>query len=415
MKSEIKSLPMVALRGMTIMPEMVVHFDISRERSIAAVQEAMVEDQKIFLVLQREQDAENPGQKEMYEVGTVASVRQIIKLPKKILRVLVAGEARGILKSIEYETPYLRAEVEILDESDFQSPEDLNGQAMIRGLKDIFVDYAAKNGKMSKEGVGRILEISDLKELVDEISANIPLYYTDQQEILNQTDFWKRYEMLAFKLVNEVQIMDIKDDIRAKVKERVDKHQREYILREQLKLIREELGDDTTLSDAEEFEQAAKKLIFLFGMLPDISLRLLVYREDPVLGSCLNGHIGHSKAVVHRQAGNAVPGKLHGLVQRAVHTDLSYNMDDNVLAADIRSRLPGQYKLDSRGYLEPQLPCRHPGCDVGCPNAGGECPQRPVCTGMGICSDDALSCGDNSRLGQNGMLDSGLALLKEPA
>ena len=147
MKSEIKSLPMVALRGMTIMPEMVVHFDISRERSIAAVQEAMVEDQKIFLVLQREQDAENPGQKEMYEVGTVASVRQIIKLPKKILRVLVAGEARGILKSIEYETPYLRAEVEILDESDFQSPEDLNGQAMIRGLKDIFVDYAAKNGK----------------------------------------------------------------------------------------------------------------------------------------------------------------------------------------------------------------------------------------------------------------------------
>ena len=113
---------------------------------------------------------------------------------------------------------------------------------------------------MSKEGVGRILEISDLKELVDEISANIPLYYTDQQEILNQTDFWKRYEMLAFKLVNEVQIMDIKDDIRAKVKERVDKHQREYILREQLKLIREELGDDTTLSDAEEFEQAAKKL-----------------------------------------------------------------------------------------------------------------------------------------------------------
>ena len=111
---------------------MIIHFDISRDKSIAALEKAMVEDQKIFLVLQREQNAENPGQKEMYEVGTVASVRQIIKLPKKILRVLVAGEARGILKSIEYETPYLRAEVEILDESDFQSPEDLNGQAMIR-------------------------------------------------------------------------------------------------------------------------------------------------------------------------------------------------------------------------------------------------------------------------------------------
>lgn len=261
MKSERKSLPMVALRGMTIMPEMVVHFDISRERSIAAVQEAMLEDQKIFLATQREQETDDPSQREVYEVGTVASVKQIIKLPKKLLRVLVAGENRGILQNIEYDTPYLRAEVELIDESDFQPPEDSNRQAaMVRSLKDIFVDYAAKNGKMSKEGVGRILEIQDLKELVDEISANIPLYYIDLQEILNQIEFGKRYEMLAFKMVNEVQIMDIKEDIRSKVKERVDKHQREYILREQLKLIREELGDDTTLSDAEEFEQAAKKL-----------------------------------------------------------------------------------------------------------------------------------------------------------
>lgn len=260
MKSEIKSLPMVALRGMTIMPEMVVHFDISRERSIAAVQEAMLEDQQIFLATQREQETEGSSQREVYEVGTVASVKQIIKLPKKLLRVLVSGETRGILKKIEYDTPYLRAEVEVIDESDIQPPEDLNKQAMIRSLKDIFIDYAAKNGKMSKEGVSRILEIQDLKELVDEISANIPLYYLEQQEILNQTDFEKRYEMLSFQMVNEVQIMDIKEDIRSKVKERVDKHQREYILREQLKLIREELGDDTTLSDAEEFEQAAKKL-----------------------------------------------------------------------------------------------------------------------------------------------------------
>ena len=251
---------MVALRGMTIMPEMVVHFDISRERSIAAVQEAMLEDQQIFLATQREQETEGSSQREVYEVGTVASVKQIIKLPKKLLRVLVSGETRGILKKIEYDTPYLRAEVEVIDESDIQPPEDLNKQAMIRSLKDIFIDYAAKNGKMSKEGVSRILEIQDLKELVDEISANIPLYYLELQEILNQTDFEKRYEMLSFQMVNEVQIMDIKEDIRSKVKERVDKHQREYILREQLKLIREELGDDTTLSDAEEFEQAAKKL-----------------------------------------------------------------------------------------------------------------------------------------------------------
>lgn len=260
MNSEGKSLPMVALRGMTIMPEMVVHFDVSRERSIAAVQEAMVEEQKIFLVTQKDISTNSPGVEDVYEVGTVATIKQIIKLPKHILRVLVSGESRGTLRKIEYTDPYLRAEVEVYDESDLEIPDDLNTQAMERGLKDMFVDYAAKNGKMSKERVAEMLEVKGLKRLVDEIAANIPLYYKDLQEILNQTDFWQRYEVLAFKLVNEVQIMDIKEEIQMKVKERVDKHQKEYILREQLKLIREELGDDTTLSDAEEFEMAAKEL-----------------------------------------------------------------------------------------------------------------------------------------------------------
>ena len=257
MKKETRSLPMVALRGMVIMPGMVVHFDVSREKSVAAIQEAMVEEQKIFLTAQKEIETDNPKQEDVFPVGTVGTIKQIIKLPKRIVRVLVAGESRGILNSMEYEEPYLRAMVDVVDDSDITVPEDLNGEALIRGLKDMFVDYAAKNGKMSKEAVAQILEIKDLKKLVDEIAANIPLYYTDQQDILNETEFWKRYELLAFKLVNEVQIMDIKEEIQQKVKERVDKHQREYILRE---LIREELGDDTTLSDAEEFEQAAQKL-----------------------------------------------------------------------------------------------------------------------------------------------------------
>ena len=260
MDNEIKSLPMVALRGMTILPEMVVHFDVSRERSVAAVQEAMVEEQKIFLTAQKSIDTENPGIDDVYEIGTVGTIKQIIKLPKHIVRVLVSGETRGRLKEIEYSDPYLRAKVEVIDETEITVPEDLNGEAMERGLKDMLMEYAAKNGKMSKESVAQLLEIKGLKKLVDEIAANIPLQYTDQQEILNETDFWKRYEKLAFKLVNEVQIMDIKDEIRKKVKERVDKHQREYILREQLKLIREELGEDSTISDAEEFENALKKL-----------------------------------------------------------------------------------------------------------------------------------------------------------
>ena len=260
MNREIKSLPMVALRGMTIMPEMVVHFDVSREKSIAAIQEAMAGDQKIFLVAQRSIETDDPIQEDVYEVGTVGTIKQIMKLPKHIVRVLVSGETRGILKQLQQDTPYLRAEVEVIDESDLVIQDDLNGEAMARSLKDTFLDYAARNGKMSKEAVAEILEIKSLKKLVDEIAANTPLYYVDQQEILGKVDFWERYETLAFKLVNEVQIMDIKDELQQKVKERVDKHQKEYILREQLKLIREELGDDSTLSDAEEFEKAAKNL-----------------------------------------------------------------------------------------------------------------------------------------------------------
>ena len=260
MNREIKSLPMVALRGMTIMPEMVVHFDVSREKSIAAIQEAMAGDQKIFLVAQRSIETDDPTQEDVYEVGTVGTIKQIMKLPKHIVRVLVSGETRGILKQLQQDTQYLQAEVEVIDESDLVIQDDLNGEAMARSLKDTFLDYAARNGKMSKEAVAEILEIKNLKKLVDEIAANTPFYYVDQQEILGKVDFWERYETLAFKLVNEVQIMDIKDELQQKVKERVDKHQKEYILREQLKLIREELGDDSTLSDAEEFEKAAKNL-----------------------------------------------------------------------------------------------------------------------------------------------------------
>ena len=251
---------MVALRGMTIMPEMVVHFDVSRQRSIAAIQEAMTEEQKIFLTAQKSIDTENPGIDDVYEIGTVGTIKQIIKLPKHIVRVLVAGETRGRLKEIEFADPYLRANIEIIDESDQDTPDDTNSEAMERSLKDMLIEYAAKNGKMSKESVTQLLDIKGLRKLVDEIAANIPLQYTDQQEILNETDIQKRYEKLSFRLVNEVQIMNIKEEIQKKVKEREDKHQREYILREQLKLIREELGEDSTVSDAEEFENALKNL-----------------------------------------------------------------------------------------------------------------------------------------------------------
>ena len=242
------------------MPEMIVHFDVSRERSIAAIQQAMVEEQEIFLVAQKSIETENPGQDDVYEIGTVASVKQLIKLSKKVVRVLVEGKNRAVLKKIEETDPYLRAEVGVLEEQEITIPDDLNAEAMMRGLKEIITKYAAKNGKISKESVAEILDITDLKRLVNEVAANIPLKYKDQQELLEELDFWSRYEKLSLKLVNEMQIMEIKEELQRKVKNKVDKHQKEYLLREQLKVIREELGEDTTFSDADESEEACSKL-----------------------------------------------------------------------------------------------------------------------------------------------------------
>lgn len=254
------SLPAVALRGMTILPETVVHFDVSREKSIKAIQEAMIEEQKIFLVTQKDMDTEDPAAEDLYEMGTIAVINQVIKLPKHILRVLVTGKSRARLASMEEAEQYLRAETVIVEDENTEIEGEVNQEAMIRGLQEIFLEYAMRSGKISKETVAQIAEIKDLKKLVDQIGAHLPLYYTELQELLSEPDMMKRYELLAFKLVNEVQIMGIKEEIQTKVKERVDQHQREYILREQLKLIREELGEDTTISDAEEFENALAQL-----------------------------------------------------------------------------------------------------------------------------------------------------------
>lgn len=251
---------MVALRGMTILPGMVVHFDVSRKISIAAVQKAMTEEQKVFLVGQRSAEVEIPGKDDVYEVGTIGTIKQIIKLPKYIIRVLAAGEQRAALREVEESGSYLRAEVELIEEDETDFPADLNSEAMERGLKDMLVSYAAKNGKLSKELVGELLEVKGLKKLVNEISANIPLGYMEQQQLLNETDLMKRYEKLAVLLANETEILTIKNEIQQKVKERMDKQHREFILREQMKVIREELGEDSTVSDAEEFQNALEKL-----------------------------------------------------------------------------------------------------------------------------------------------------------
>ena len=266
MMRETYSLPMVALRGLVILPEEVRHFDVSREKSLKAIEEAMMGNQKIFLSAQKEIETEDPKAEDVYQTGCIATIKQVVKLPKKISRVLISGETRACINTIEFEEPYLRANVTTIPDIDtsFQDTgaeeHPLNLEAMIRGLRDVFKEYMLKNPKLSKELALQIDGIDELKRLVDVISANMPLSCEDAQELLEESDVMKRYELLIYKIVNEIQILNVKEEIQAKVKERVDKNQREYILREELKLIREELGDDHTISDADEFKQAADTL-----------------------------------------------------------------------------------------------------------------------------------------------------------
>lgn len=260
------SLPMVALRGMTILPEMVRHFDVSREKSLAAIAEAMEGEQMLFVSAQKDVTTEDPELEDVYETGCIVTVRQIVKMPKKISRVLITGERRAKIRSLEFKEPYLRALVDVVDDVDTSDEETggetkpLNKEAMLRGLRDIFKEYMLKNPKISKEFAGQIDEINDLKKLVDTVGANLPLSYTEYQELLEETHVMRRYDMLAYKVVNEIQVQNIKEELQEKIRERVDKNQREYILREEMKLIREELGDDNTLSDADEFKQACDAL-----------------------------------------------------------------------------------------------------------------------------------------------------------
>lgn len=254
------SIPMVALRGMTILPEMVVHFDISRERSIGAVQEAMEGDQKIFLVAQREIDVDEPMERDLYKVGTVATIKQIIKLPKQIIRVLVTGEERAILNHIEFSDPYMRANILIPEEKELLISGEINQEGMMRGLQEMYVEYASRNPKITKDMINQIKEIKDPKKLMNQISANLPIAYTELQEILEEEDLLKRYDLLSMKLVHEVQVLNVRDEIQAKVKARMDERQREFVLREELRVIREELGDDSAENEADEFLKAVEEL-----------------------------------------------------------------------------------------------------------------------------------------------------------
>ena len=259
MKQPISILPAIALRGTTILPDMIVHFDVSRERSIKAIEAAMLHDQKIFLVTQKDPKVEKPELSELYQVGTVAYIKQVVKLPHDLLRVLVEGIERAELLGLEQEEPFLKAETALFEPDGAQYTKSLK-EAMFRSIQELFQRYCMESGKISKDLAAQIMNITELEELIPQISVNVPLTYQNKQKILEAVSLENQYEVLAAILNNEIEVLQIGHDLQRKLKARVDKNQRDYILREQLKLIREELGEENTADTAEEYRQKAEAL-----------------------------------------------------------------------------------------------------------------------------------------------------------
>ena len=266
MEEVTKVLPAVALRGTTILPDMIVHFDISRAKSIRAVEEAMLGDQKIFLITQRDPDTEVPGLLDVYKIGTIAVIKQVVRMPKDVLRILVEAESRAeLLNFEEEENEYLRAEVALFAGSGETQFSDIEQEAMLRNLKEMFALYCEQTQKVSKELAGQILGTEELEKLVDQICMNLPLDYVQRQKLLEAVELSVRYDTLCVMIANEIQIQEIRSEIQGKIKERIDKNQREYILREQLKVIREELGEDNSQTEIENDKKQLEKLKFLVG------------------------------------------------------------------------------------------------------------------------------------------------------
>ena len=255
-----KNIPAIALRGMTILPSMIVHFDISRERSIKALEAAIMADEEIFLITQQDPNVETPGMGDLYRIGTVAKVKNLAKLPRDIVRVMVEGLERARLNDITEDDGYLQAEITLCSGEEKASIREAQATAMTRALKDIFSAYARENSKLGKELVKQLMEIPELEKLVDQISINLPLYYEEKQRLLEAVDLNERYELLCELIGSELEIIRIKNDLQKKVKEHIDKNQKEYILREQMKVIQEELGEDTPFSEADHYREKLGKL-----------------------------------------------------------------------------------------------------------------------------------------------------------
>lgn len=260
MDTMIMKMPAVALRGMVILPGMVAHFDVSRAKSIKAVEEAMMDEQKIFLVAQKDVEQENPDIEDLFKIGIIAEVKQVIKLQNNIVHILVEGKERAELSAFLENPDYLLAEIIRFDEEvDDGLPEEAK-EAMLRSIQETFGKYVVVNPKMGKELQRQLSEITDLEKLMNQLANSLPVHFEEKQKILDAVSMTERYEVLMALLLKEIEIIAIKNDFQAKVKAHVDKNQKEYLLREQMKVIREELGEDNTESDADHFMDALGKI-----------------------------------------------------------------------------------------------------------------------------------------------------------
>jgi len=252
-------LPTIALRGMTVLPDMVIHFDINRKKSIHAVEKAMQTNETIFLLTQKDIDTANPVQDDLYSVGTVAKVKELIKLPKGIVRVLVAGKYKGMVNTVSESDGMLISDI-VTDRDWFLAPDNLTQIAMIRSLNELICRYAAVNQRFSKDILKEWLIAKNFQEKVKKILADYPVDYTVKQKFLEMSDVNEIYEQLARMFIEDINIFDIKKELEDGIKEKVEKNQKEYYLREQLKYINEELDGTDGSSEIDEYMEKLESL-----------------------------------------------------------------------------------------------------------------------------------------------------------
>lgn len=256
--SELLTMPAVTLRGLTILPDMITHFDVSRTKSVKAVESSLIQEQKLFIVTQKDPDVDEPSQDELFAMGTVVEIKQIVKMPHNILRVLVEGLYRAELIRLEGEE-YLEATLVRSDMEAFVNLPESGKEAMLRNLKDIFKRYC-DNNRIGKDIVRQVMESAQLEQLIIQVMVHTPFKWEQQQKLLESKGYPECYEALCIMLNNEIEIEQFRKSIQDKVKARVDKNQREYILREQMKVIREELGDEGPGAEAEQFRKSVEAL-----------------------------------------------------------------------------------------------------------------------------------------------------------